>query len=84
MIHVVDFEKKTFRPLFGAFCPHAAHNSTLRAEWASHFLTPGKRGWPPTSLWPLFSRPTPHASRPPPAGTSGVRSCADPPPLATA
>ena len=37
---------------------------------------------PPTRFlrlhWPLFSRPAPHA------GTSGDRSCADPPPLATA
>ena len=41
----------------------------------------------PTLPWPLFSRLTPHASRPTlhvPRLTSGVRSCADPPPLATA
>jgi len=31
-----------------------------------------------TGYWPPFSRPTPHAE------TSGFRSCADPPPLATA
>ena len=37
MIHVVDFEKTAlFDPFSGHFCPHAAHNSTLRAEWASH------------------------------------------------
>ncbi len=34
-----------------------------------------------TSHSPLAPRSTPHA--PPSAGTSGVRSCADPPPLAT-
>ena len=36
--------------------------------------------------WPLSSRFTLHATRPTPpsAGSSGVRSCADPPPLATA
>jgi hypothetical protein len=33
-----------------------------RSSGASHFRAPGKRGWPPTSSWPLFSRPTPHAA----------------------
>jgi len=43
------------------------------AQGATHFLAPGKRGWPPMSTWPLFSRTmppaprqTPHASRPTP------------------
>src|SRR5208337_1008141 len=39
--------------------------------------------WPlATDHWPLFSRHSP--PEPPPAGTSGVRSCADLAPLATA
>src|SRR5271157_4027253 len=33
-----------------AFYPHPAHKSLLRAEWATHFLAPGKRGWPPTPI----------------------------------
>ncbi len=35
-------------------CPRAEE-----AEGATHFLGPGKRGWPPTSSRRLFSRPTP-------------------------
>src|SRR5208337_1070812 len=66
---MVDFEKPPFRPLFGAFCPHPAHKSSLRAEWATHFLAPGKPGWPPTSTWPLFSRPTPE-----PAGSGRAQT----------
>ena len=38
-------------------CPRAEE-----AEGATHFLGPGKRGWPPTSSRCLFSRPTPHAA----------------------
>src|SRR5208282_4162813 len=34
-----------FRPHFGAFYPHPAHKSALRAEAATHCLTPGKPGW---------------------------------------
>ena len=71
---------RDFRPLFRAFYPHPAHKSALRAEAATHRPAPGKPVWPPSSTWPLFSRPTPQAPRP----NSGVRSCADPPPLATA
>src|SRR5208337_5366034 len=45
------FLKKTpFRPHLRAFYPHPANKSALRAEGASHFRAPGKRGWPPTSL----------------------------------
>ncbi len=54
------------------------HIIRKEAEGATHFLAPGKRGWPPTSAWPLFSRPTPHA------GPSGFRPGTDLPPLATA
>src|SRR5208337_300497 len=71
-------KKPPFRAHFRAFYPHPAHKSSLRAEWATHFLAPGKRGWSPPSPWPPFSRLTPHAPR----QTSGVRTCADPPPLA--
>src|SRR5208282_953955 len=62
-------KKSPFRPHFRAFYPHPANKSLLRAEGAegaTHFLAPGKRGWPPTSIWPLFSRPTLHAR---PAGS---------------
>jgi len=72
--------KSPFRPLFRAFYPHPARKSALRAEAATHRPAPGKPVWPPSSTWPLSSRATPHAPRP----NSGVRSCADPPPLATA
>jgi len=62
--HVADSPKKSlFRPLFGVFYPHPAHKSALRAEAGTHCFAPGKPGWPPTSTWPLFSRPTPHAPR---------------------
>ena len=47
--------KSSFRPLFGAFCPQVS----AEAEAAIRHLAPGKPGWPPTSTWPLFSRPTP-------------------------
>jgi hypothetical protein len=76
MIHVVDFEKPPFRPLL----PPSGPQISAESGRATHSLAPGKPGWPPTSTWPLFSRPTPHA----PPQTSGVRSCAEPPPLATA
>ncbi len=62
--------------------PHSAFRIFSRAEGAARFLAPGKPGWPPTSTWPLFSRSTPHASRPTTPGTGGVGPCADPPPLA--
>ena len=82
MIHIADLRRKSlFRPLFRTFYPHPAHKSSPRAEWATHFLTPGKRVWPPTS--PGHGSPAPR-STPPSAGTSAVRSHADPPPLATA
>ncbi len=73
-----SLKKRPFRPHFGPFYPHPAHKSAMRAEAATHCLAPGKPGWPPTSTWPLFARTTPHAK------PAGVRSCADPPPLATA
>src|SRR5271157_1758163 len=56
-------KKSPFRPHFRAFYPHPAHKSALRAEGAAYVLAPGKRGWPPTSPWPLFSRPTPPPPR---------------------
>ena len=73
-------QKPPFRAHFRAFYPHPAHKSALRAEVAAHFLAPGKRGWSP-----LATVLPSHAPRfPPHAVTSGVRSCAAPPPLATA
>jgi hypothetical protein len=64
--------KSPFRALFGAFYPHPAHQSALRAEGLRTSWHPVNVGAPP-SPWPLFSRLPPHA------GTSGVRLCADPP-----
>ena len=79
--HSRSSKKSLFRPLFRAFYPHPANRSFLSAGGATHFLGPGKRVWPPTS--PGHCSPAPR-STPPSAGTSAVRSHADPPPLATA
>jgi hypothetical protein len=63
MIHVVDFEKTSFStPFRGVLSPFGPQISAERGS-ATQSLAPGKRGWRPTSAWPLFSRPTPHASR---------------------
>src|SRR5271157_555496 len=79
-------QKSPFRPLLRAFYAHSARKSALRAEAATHRLALGKPDRPPTSTWPLFSRPhrlTLH--RPPPTPDErGGRSCANRPPLATA
>ncbi len=53
--------KSPFRALFGAFYPHPAHRSALRAEglrtsW--HLVNVGA----PPSPWPLFSRLPPHTA----------------------
>src|SRR5208283_4618268 len=74
-----------FRAHFRAFYPHLAHKSALRAEVAAHLLAPGKRGWSPLATVLPSHAPhfQPHASASH-AVTSGVRSCADPPPLAPA
>jgi hypothetical protein len=78
MIHVVDFEKTAFStPFRGVLAPSGPQISAESGR-ATRSLAPGKSDWPPMSTWPLFSRPTPHASRP----TSGGRSCADPSPNA--
>ena len=60
--------KPPFRPLFGAFYPHPAHKSGA-GSGSGHPLSGTREtwlGWRPTSLWPLFSRSTLHASRLPP------------------
>jgi len=79
MIHVVDFEKTTFSTPFGGVLPPSGPQ--IGADSGSgHPLSRTRETWvAPTSTWPLFSRPTLYD-----AGTSGFRSCADPPPLATA
>jgi len=84
MIHVVDFEKTAFSTAFRGVLPPFGPQISAESGKATQSLAPGKPGWPPTSTWPLFSRPTPHASRSTTPRTSGVRSCADPSPLATA
>ncbi len=66
---------------FRGVLPHPTNKSALRAERPTHLLAAKKPGWPPTSTWTMVSLPTPHAPR---RQASGVRSCADPPPLATA
>jgi len=43
-------ENRLFDLFSGRFTPHPAHKSALRAEAATHFLAPVKRGWSPTSL----------------------------------
>ena len=72
--------KSPFRALFGAFYPHPAHQSALRAEGLRTSWHPVNVG-APLSPWPLFSRLPPHTavrrhqrgqvmSRPFPAGYS--------------
>src|SRR5271157_1912057 len=72
MIHVVDFEKTAFSTPFRGVLPPSGPQISAESGSATHCLAPGKPGWPPTSNWPLFSRPTPHAPRltlhAPPAG----------------
>jgi len=63
MIHVVDFEKTAFSTLFRGVLPPFGPQISAESGRATQSLAPGKPGWPPTSTWPLFSRPTPHASR---------------------
>ncbi len=71
LIHVADSPKnRHFDPIFGAFCPHPANKSALRAEGPTTFWHPGNVAGPQR----------PHARR----LSSGVRSCADSSPLATA
>src|SRR5208337_3094992 len=79
MIHVVDFEKTAFSTPFRGVLPPFGQQISAESGRATQSLAPGKPGWPPTSTWPLFSRPTPHDAR-----TSGIRPGTDLPPLATA
>ena len=53
--------KSPFRALFGAFYPHPAHQSALRAEGLRTSWHPVNVGAPP-SPWPLFSRLPPHTA----------------------
>src|SRR5208337_5507351 len=63
MIHVVDFEKTAFSTPFRGDLPPFGPQISAESGRATHSLAPEKPGWPPTSTWPLFSRPTPHVSR---------------------
>jgi hypothetical protein len=75
MIHVVVFEKTAFSTPFRGVLPPSGPQISAESGRATHSLAPGKPGWPPTSNWPLFSRPTPHPPRPTPhAKPAGVRS----------
>jgi hypothetical protein len=91
MIHVVVFEKTAFSTPFRGVLPPSGPQ--ISAESGSgHPLSRTRENW----LAPNVPRATvlpPHASRPTPyaprltlhdARTSGVRSCVDPSPLATA
>src|SRR5208337_4939439 len=60
MIHVVDFEKTAFSTPFRGVLPPFGQQISAESGRATQSLAPGKPGWPPTSTWPLFSRPTPH------------------------
>jgi hypothetical protein len=71
MIHVVDFEKTAFSTSFRGVLAPSGPQISAESGRATHCLAPGKPGWPPTSNWPLFSRPTPHA---PPAGSGRART----------
>ena len=53
--------KSPFQALFGAFYPHPAHQSALRAEGLRTSWHPVNVGAPP-SPWPLFSRLPPHTA----------------------
>jgi len=66
-------QKPPFRPFFGAFYPPFGQQISAESGRATQSLAPGKPGWPPTSTWPLFSRPTPYqrgqvVRRPSPTG----------------
>jgi len=76
-----SLKKPPFRPHFRPFCPHPAYGSLLRAEGCTHFLAPPTSAWRPRppGHWSPAPRPAPHH-----VGASGVGSCANPPPLATA
>src|SRR5208337_4013933 len=52
-------------PFRGVLAPSGPQISAESGR-ATQSLAPGKPGWPPTSTWPLFSRPTPPPPRPPP------------------
>ena len=64
--------KSPFRALFGAFYPHPAHRSALRAASgrATHFLAPGQRGCSTVPLATVLPPPAPHRRPSAPAGSS--------------
>src|SRR5208337_5424961 len=65
--------KPPFRPLFGAFYPHPAHKSALRAEGPPGLWHPGNLVGPPCppGHYSPTPRPTPHT---PPAGSGRART----------
>ena len=79
MSHVADSPiNRLFDRFFGAFYPYPANKSALRCG----------RDHPPSGIRETWLAPNVHLATvlpppPPPRQTSGVRSCADPPPLAT-
>ena len=69
--------KSPFRARFGAFYPHPAHKSALRAEGATHFFAPGQRGCFTVPLATVLPPPAPRPT-PGPAGSGRAQT----PPLA--
>ena len=65
--------KSPFRALFGAFYPHPAHQSALRAEGATHFLAPGQRGCSTVPLATVLPPPAPRPT-PGPAGSGRAQT----------
>ncbi len=65
--------KSPFQTLFGAFYPHPAHQSALRAEGATHFLAPGQRGCSTVPLATVLPPPAPRPT-PGPAGSGRAQT----------
>ena len=68
---MADFEKTAYSTHFRGVLPPFGPQISAESGRATRSLAPGKPGWPPTSTWPLFSRPTPHA---PPAWSGRART----------
>ena len=51
MSHVADSPKnRHFEPISGRFTPIRPTNQRRERKGLTHFLAPGKRGWPPTPI----------------------------------
>src|SRR5208337_3239020 len=79
MTHVVDFEKTAFSTSFRGVLPPSGPQIMAESGMGYPLLGTRETWVVSTAPWPLFSRLTLQAPRP----NSGVRPCADPPPLDT-